>query len=70
MIIVPLVMSSIICGVASVGSDKNLGRLGGKTIGFYALSSLLAILVGLLLVNIFQPGLIGGEPAGDHHRPW
>lgn len=65
MIIVPLVLASIICGVANMGSAENLGRLSGKTLLFYMISSLLAILVGLLLVNIFSPGIIDGEPAGD-----
>ena len=65
MLIVPLIMSSIICGVSGIGDNQNLGRLGVKTISFYMISSLLAILVGLLLVNLFSPGIIDGEPAGD-----
>ena len=65
MLIVPLILSSIICGVASMGSGGNIGRLGGKTIGFYMLSSFLAILVGLVLVNVFTPGVIDGQAAGD-----
>ena len=65
MIIVPLVLSSIICGISSIGSSKNLSRLGGKTIGFYMLSSLLAILIGLAFVNMFTPGIIDGVPAGS-----
>lgn len=65
MIIVPLILSSIICGVASMGSGEDLGRLGGKTIGFYMISSLLAILVGLLVVNIISPGIVNGEPARE-----
>lgn len=56
MIIVPLVLTSIISGVASVGGGKALGRLFGKTLGYYVLSSLLAVSVGLLLVNLIQPG--------------
>lgn len=56
MIIVPLVLTSIISGVASVGGGKALGRLFGKTMGYYVLSSLLAVSVGLLFVNIIQPG--------------
>jgi Na+/H+-dicarboxylate symporter len=64
MLIVPLVMSSIIVGVAGIGSSGELGRLGGKTVAFYLISSLLAILMGLILVNIFQPGYVDGEPAG------
>lgn len=65
MIVVPLIVASIICGVASAGVGENLSRLGGKTIGFYLLSSLLAILMGLLLVNITSPGVIDGLPAGE-----
>lgn len=65
MIIIPLVLSSIICGVAGMGKGANLGRLGAKTVGFYALSSTLAILVGLLVVNLLTPGEINGEPARD-----
>ena len=64
MLIVPLIMSSIIVGVAGIGSSGDLGRLGGKTLAFYLSSSLLAILLGLALVNLFQPGIVDGEPAG------
>lgn len=63
MIIVPLILSSIIVGIAGIGQSKNLGRLGGKTLLFYATTSLLSILVGLVLVNITSPGLIDGQPA-------
>lgn len=66
MIVVPLVMASIIVGIAGIGSDQeNLGRVGGKTLGFYAISSLFAILVGLAVVNISAPGIVDGQPAGD-----
>lgn len=65
MIVVPLIISSIICGVAAAGVGENLGRLGAKTISFFMVSSLLAILMGLLLVNLTQPGLVDGKPAGD-----
>lgn len=65
MLIIPLVMASIIVGVASLGEGDHIGRLGGKTLGFYTLSSLLAIFMGLLLVNLFGPGYIDGEPARD-----
>ncbi len=58
MLIVPLVSSSIISGMAGIGGD-NLERLGGKTLLFYAASSLIAILIGLTVVNIIQPG--GGD---------
>ncbi len=63
MLIVPLITSSIIVGVAGMGKGSNIGRLGGRTILFYATTSLAAILIGLLLVNLFQPGIYEGEPA-------
>ncbi|MGH1470345.1 MAG: dicarboxylate/amino acid:cation symporter [Cellvibrionaceae bacterium] len=65
MIIVPLVLSSIICGVAGMGGDGNIGRLGGKTLMFYMASSLIAILIGLAVVNVIAPGVIDGKPAGN-----
>lgn len=56
MVIVPLILTSITSGIASVGSGRNLGRLGAKTLVYYITTSLLAILVGLVLVNVIQPG--------------
>ena len=63
MIVVPLIVASIITGVAGLGQNDGLGRLGLKTLGFYTLSSFLAIMVGLILVNLVQPGLVNGQPA-------
>jgi Na+/H+-dicarboxylate symporter len=63
MLIVPLITSSIIVGVAGIGASGDLGRLGGKTVVYYLTSSLLAILVGLMLVNTIEPGIVDGEPA-------
>lgn len=57
MVVVPLILSSIISGVASIGSGANLGRLGIKTFSYYLITTLIAILVGLFLVNLFQPGV-------------
>ena len=65
MLIVPLIASSIIVGVAGIGSSGNLGKLGGKTLLFYALTTLAAILVGLVIVNVVQPGIVDGEPARE-----
>jgi len=65
MIIVPLVMSSVITGIAGIGSSGALGRLGGKTLLYYLATSLFAILVGLALVNLFTPGIIDGQPAKE-----
>ena len=58
MIIVPLILSSIITGISGISDSEGLGRLGGKTILFYATTSLLAILIGLTVVNITTPGII------------
>jgi len=65
MIIVPLITSSIIVGVAGIGSGGNLGALGGKTLLFYASTTLAAIMVGLLFINAVQPGIVDGEPARE-----
>ena len=65
MIIVPLIMSSIIVGVAGIGSGGNLGSLGGKTLLFYATTTLAAILVGLIIINAVGPGYVDGEPAKE-----
>ena len=65
MLIVPLVVSSIIVGIAGIGSGSNLGRLGGKTVLYYFVTSLLAILVGLTLVNMISPGIVDGQPAKE-----
>lgn len=65
MIIVPLIASSIIVGMAGMGTGNDFGRLGGKTLLYYASTSLLAILTGLLVVNALQPGIVDGQPAKD-----
>lgn len=60
MIIVPLIVSSIISGVTGIGSAENFGRLSLKTFAYYISTSLLAILTGLILVNLIRPG-VGAE---------
>lgn len=57
MVIIPLILSSIISGVANIGSAENLSRLGIKTIGYYLFTSLFAILVGQVLATIIKPGM-------------
>ncbi|MBA4548538.1 glutamate/aspartate:proton symporter GltP [Thermoactinomyces intermedius] len=56
MIVIPIVISSIIVGVAGVGDIKKLGKLGGKTILYFEIITTIALLVGLLAANVFQPG--------------
>jgi len=74
LLIVPLVMSSITTGVAGVGGMGDLRRLGGKTFVYYMSTSLLAILVGQVLVNVIRPGegaqlgLTPDAAAGDRNE--
>ena len=65
MLIVPLILSSVITGVAALGSGPDLGRLGAKTIGFYVLTTLIAVLIALVLVNAIEPGVQDGQPVRD-----
>jgi len=65
MLIVPLIVSSIVTGVAGLGTGQDLGRLGLRTGVYYIASSLLAILLGLLAVNLVRPGIVDGVPAGQ-----
>ncbi|MEJ2217175.1 MAG: dicarboxylate/amino acid:cation symporter [Gemmatimonadota bacterium] len=60
MAIMPLIITSIISAVVSVGSAKGLGRLGWKTLAYYVTSSMMAIFTGQILVNVLKPG-VGAE---------
>ncbi|HYQ58503.1 MAG TPA: dicarboxylate/amino acid:cation symporter [Draconibacterium sp.] len=57
MVIIPLILSSIISGVTSMGEGNNLGRLGIKSLLYYLSTSTLAILTGLFIVNLVKPGI-------------
>ena len=57
MVIVPLIFCSVATGVANVGTAENLGRLGLKTLGYYVLSTFIAIVIGFVLVQLFKPGV-------------
>jgi len=63
MVVVPLISASIITGVASVGSGRDLGRLGLKTLAFYVFTTLLSVLIALVLVDVIKPGIVNGVPA-------
>ncbi|MBT8039020.1 MAG: dicarboxylate/amino acid:cation symporter [Xanthomonadales bacterium] len=56
MTVVPIVFTSIALGVAGIGDMRTLGRLGGRTFGYFALSTLIAATIGLTLVNTVKPG--------------
>lgn len=57
MIVVPLIFSTLIIGIAGTGDFKKLGRLGGKAIIWFEVASSLALVVGLVVVNVLQPGV-------------
>ena len=61
MVVIPLVLTSVICGVAQISGDRDFGRLGIKTLLIYSLTGLLAVTTGLLCVNLLQPGLVDPE---------
>jgi Na+/H+-dicarboxylate symporter len=63
MVVVPLISASILIGVATVGSGRDLGRLGIKTLAFYVFTTLLAVLIALVLVDVIKPGIANGVPA-------
>ncbi|NEU31794.1 cation:dicarboxylase symporter family transporter [bacterium LRH843] len=57
MIVVPIVISTLVIGVAGTGDIKKLGKLGGKTLLYFEIVTTIAIIVGLLAANIVQPGV-------------
>lgn len=63
MVIVPLIVSSIISGVMYLGAEKGVGRMGFKTLLYYTLSGAVAVIVGLVVVNLIGPGRIDAETA-------
>lgn len=65
MIVVPLVVSSIITGIAGASQSNAFGRLGLKTLTYYLATSLMAILIGLMLVDLVAPGIVNGTPAKE-----
>ena len=68
MIAVPLVLFSIISGVASLGDMKKLGRMGIKTLAIYLTTTMFAVVIGLALVNIFKPGTHADEGLKESNR--
>ncbi len=65
MIIAPLVLSTLIVGITHMGSGSSLGRIGLKTMGWFISASLMSLLLGMLMVNILQPGVDLGLPIPD-----
>lgn len=57
MIVIPLVFTSIALGVAGMGNSAELGRIAGKTLGYYFFTTAIAATIGLVLVNLIKPGV-------------
>lgn len=57
MLVVPLVFCSLVCGSSAIGDTKSLGKVGGKTIAFYLLTTALAVSVAITVATIVKPGV-------------
>ena len=68
MIIAPLILGTLVTGIAAMGDSSALGRIGGRALGWFVCASLTSIGLGLVLVNLFQPGhglhFVAAAPAG------
>ena len=76
MLVVPLVFTSLICGASSMNDIKRLGRIGGKTLGFYMITTALAISISLFIAKVINPGsnldmssLVSTEPTIAENQP-
>ncbi len=65
MIVAPLVFTTLVVGVAKLGDINSVGRIGGKTLLWFVGASLTSLLLGMILVNIFQPGVAMNLPLPD-----
>ena len=70
MIIAPLVLSTLVVGIAHMGDTAALGRVGAKALGWFICASLVSLTLGPVMVNLLQPGdgLDLPLPAGDRRR--
>jgi Na+/H+-dicarboxylate symporter len=67
MIVAPLVFTTLVVGVAKVGDIRSVGRIGGKTLLWFLSATLVSLLLGMLLVNLFKPGEAMHLPLPDSH---
>jgi Na+/H+-dicarboxylate symporter len=65
MIVAPLVFTTLVVGVAKLGDINSVGRIGGKTLLWFIGASLTSLLLGMILVNVFQPGIAMNLPVPD-----
>jgi len=63
LLMVPLIVSTVIVGIMSIGSERDFGRLGAKTLLYYAATGVLAVATGLVAVNVIGPGRVSPETA-------
>ena len=64
MMIAPIIFCTVVHGIASMGDLKKLGRVGAKTLLYFEIVSTLALIIGLVVVNVLKPG-VGFTPAGE-----
>jgi Na+/H+-dicarboxylate symporter len=64
MVSIPLIVTSLLTGITSLGRADRLGRMFGRTLVYYLCTSAIAICIGLLMVNLFQPGQRADAPPG------
>ena len=57
MIVIPIVFSSMVVGVAGMGNNGGLGRIAGKTFAFYVSTTVIAAFIGMIFVNLLEPGV-------------
>lgn len=65
MLVVPLIVASIIQGLIGIGDPHALSRMGWKAIAYYVATCAMAVVTGLLVINVFQPGIVDGHPAAQ-----
>ncbi|VFN01904.1 MAG: Na+/H+-dicarboxylate symporter [Candidatus Kentron sp. G] len=65
MMILPLIIAAVVSGVASMGDVRKLGRIGGITLGYYLVTTSIAVLIGLVMVNLIEPGAGLNITSGD-----
>jgi Na+/H+-dicarboxylate symporter len=68
MIVIPLIMLSMIVGITSLGDIRNLGSIGWRTLFYYLMTTGIAVLIGIILVNVIQPGK--GVSPGEKHAEY
>ena len=65
MVVVPLVFFSLVVGIASLGDVRKLGRMGGRTLGFFMFTTVMALIIGVGLANLIKPGKMLSQEASQ-----